>query len=137
MRCLDTAFASKVAYFACFDRENERGPLIADLNTAWALWALDGTWNSRKSATLYAQYVEWAQRWASHVALPTGRRGAVAFQLRPRYPAGVEASPGRLSLAMGTSVRLHGEAVSVRVWTGRGRRSLKRSSSRAAGRVSR
>ncbi len=34
---LDTAFASKLAYFGCFDRTARRGPLIADLNTAWAL----------------------------------------------------------------------------------------------------
>lgn len=64
MRGLDTAFASKVAYFACFDRTSGRGPLIADINTAWALWALDGIWDSRKSAALYARYVEWAERWA-------------------------------------------------------------------------
>lgn len=61
---LDTAFASKVAYFACFDRSRGRGPLIADLNTTWSLWALAGTWDSRMSAALYAAYVEWADRWA-------------------------------------------------------------------------
>jgi hypothetical protein len=59
---LDTAFASKLAYFACFDRTEGRGPLIADLNTAWALWALTGIWDSRKSAGLYREYVEWAER---------------------------------------------------------------------------
>jgi hypothetical protein len=34
---LDTAFASKVAYFASFDRATGHGPLIADKNTSWAL----------------------------------------------------------------------------------------------------
>ncbi len=64
MRGLDTAFASKVAYLACFDLARGRGPLIADLNTTWTLWALAGTWDSRKSAALYAKYVGWADRWA-------------------------------------------------------------------------
>lgn len=64
LRGLDTAFASKVAYFACFDLARRHGPLIADLNTAWALWALAGKWDSRKSAALYADYVDWAERWA-------------------------------------------------------------------------
>jgi len=58
---LGTAFASKVAYFACFDRTTGRGPLIADINTAWAFWALHGCWDSRSSAARYAAYVEWAQ----------------------------------------------------------------------------
>lgn len=61
---LDTAFASKLAYFASFDRRECRGPLIADLNTTWALWALAGIWDSRKSASLYGQYVAWAERQA-------------------------------------------------------------------------
>lgn len=64
LRGLDTAFASKVAYFASFDRDRGRGPLIADLNTAWALWALAANWDSRTSAALYAAYVKWADRWA-------------------------------------------------------------------------
>ncbi len=62
---LDTAFASKVAYFASFDRDRGRGPLIADLNTAWALWALAAIWDSRSRAALYADYVAWAERWAA------------------------------------------------------------------------
>ncbi len=58
---LDTAFASKVAYFAAFDRSECTGPLIADLNTAWTMWVLTGMWDSRTSANLYRQYVEWAE----------------------------------------------------------------------------
>jgi len=60
LRGLGTAFASKVAYFASFDRSQGRGPLIADINTAWALWALNGTWDSRTSADRYAGYGDWA-----------------------------------------------------------------------------
>lgn len=61
LRGLDTAFASKVAYFASYDREQGSGPLIADLNTTWALWALGDIWDSRTSAQQYEKYVHWAQ----------------------------------------------------------------------------
>jgi hypothetical protein len=61
---LGSAFASKVAYFAAFDRVSERGPLICDINTAWALWALGGIWDSRATADLYSQYVAWSEHWA-------------------------------------------------------------------------
>jgi hypothetical protein len=61
---LGTAFASKIAYFACYDRQRGAGPLIADRNTAWAFWALEDVWDSRASATLYARYVATAAEWA-------------------------------------------------------------------------
>jgi hypothetical protein len=61
---LGPAFASKVAYFACYDRESGTGPLITDVNTAWSLWALYGVWDSRYSPDLYDIYVEWCQRQA-------------------------------------------------------------------------
>lgn len=58
---VDTAFASKLAYFACADPNTGRGPLIADDNTAWGVWALAGIWDSRKSAACYDEYVRWAE----------------------------------------------------------------------------
>jgi hypothetical protein len=61
---LGTAFASKIAYFTCYDRQRGAGPLIADRNTAWAFWALADVWDSRTSATLYARYVAAATEWA-------------------------------------------------------------------------
>jgi hypothetical protein len=61
---LDTAFASKVGYFSCYDRAQGAGPLIADANTAWAVWALVGEWDTRASAASYAAYVSTAERWA-------------------------------------------------------------------------
>ena len=64
---IDTAFASKLAYFACFDRTSARGPLVADANTAWALWALEGTWDSRTSGDRYRRYVEWAEEVAERL----------------------------------------------------------------------
>lgn len=60
-----TAFASKLAYFACFDRASGRGPLIADANTAWSLWALAGFWDSRNAAAIYRDYVSWSEQWAT------------------------------------------------------------------------
>jgi hypothetical protein len=62
---LGTAFASKIAYFTCYDRQRGAGPLIADRNTAWAFWALGDVWDSRASATLYARYVAAATEWAT------------------------------------------------------------------------
>jgi hypothetical protein len=64
---LGTAFASKIAYFACHDRQRSAGPLIADRNTAWTFWALEDVWDSRASATLYARYVATAAEWATTV----------------------------------------------------------------------
>jgi hypothetical protein len=61
---LGTAFASKIAYFACYDRQRGAGPLIADRNTAWTFWALENVWDSRSSAALYARYVATAAEWA-------------------------------------------------------------------------
>jgi len=57
---LGPASASKIAYFALYEREAKRGPLIADLNTAWAAWALGGIRDSRYDAEKYADYVDCA-----------------------------------------------------------------------------
>jgi hypothetical protein len=81
---LDTAFASKVAYFAAFDRHRGRGPLIADLNTAWALWALADSWDSRGSATLYADYVEWAESSAADLGCRSDDVERALFTMGPR-----------------------------------------------------
>jgi hypothetical protein len=70
LRGLDTAFASKIAYFGIYDREVGDGPLIADINTAWAIWALAGIQNSLVSADAYARYVSTALEWAKQL----GRR---------------------------------------------------------------
>jgi Putative 8-oxoguanine DNA glycosylase OGG-like protein len=40
------------------------GPLIADTNTAWSLWALHGTWDSRNDGAQYSAYVAWSERLA-------------------------------------------------------------------------
>jgi hypothetical protein len=58
-----TAFASKLAYFAAFERLPQ-APLIADANTAWAVWALSGIWDSRNDRQKYLSYLDVAYRWA-------------------------------------------------------------------------
>lgn len=73
---LGTAFASKIAYFAAYDRDEASGPLIADLNTTWSFWALNGIWDSRDTAAEYRQYVSWAEEVAEKLTRRTadGRR---------------------------------------------------------------
>lgn len=66
---LGAAFGSKVAYFACYDREKGSGPLIADWRSAWGFWSIDGSWTHgswdiRKVVDLYARYVDIATMWA-------------------------------------------------------------------------
>lgn len=62
---LGTAFGSKIAYFAVYDRSKGTGPLIADVHTAWAFWALEGLWDTRASVELYSRYVTTASAWAA------------------------------------------------------------------------
>lgn len=61
---LGPAFASKLAYFACYDRNSGKGPLIADRNSSWGFWAIEGRWDIRESAVLYAHYVKRTATWA-------------------------------------------------------------------------
>jgi hypothetical protein len=64
---MSTAFASKVAYFAVPDQlvESSRPrPLIADRNTAWAIWALTGLSNTRTQKAKYRTYVQTLDQWA-------------------------------------------------------------------------
>jgi hypothetical protein len=80
---LGTAFASKVAYFAAYDRDVGRGPLIADRNTACALWALDGRWDSRASTEAYGGYVAWAERMARELGCHSDDIERALFTIGP------------------------------------------------------
>ena len=82
-----TAFASKLAYFAAYDRSSGRGPLIADVNTSWALWALTGIESSRVSARRYEQYVAWAQDQASGLRCRSDDIERALFELGPTVRA--------------------------------------------------
>lgn len=83
LRGLDTAFASKVAYFACYDRAIGTGPLIADQNTAWALWALADIWDSRAREMKYGCYVESAERWAGELGCRSDDIERALFTMGP------------------------------------------------------
>lgn len=80
---LGTAFASKVAYFACYDRSAGSGPLIADLNTALVMWKLADLWDTRTSAVLYAKYVQKAEGWAKEMGCRSDEIERILFQLGP------------------------------------------------------
>jgi hypothetical protein len=83
LRGLGAAFASKVAYFACYDRAGGTGPLIADQNTAWALWALAGIWDSRARQTTYGRYIETAGRWAGELGCRSDDIERALFTMGP------------------------------------------------------
>lgn len=82
---LGTAFASKLAYFACFDRATGTGPLIADANTAWGLWGLTGIWDSRAKADRYGEYVEWASAAACSIGCRPDDVERALFEIGPVF----------------------------------------------------
>lgn len=63
---LGAAFGTKVAYFAAFSDEDasQLRPLIADLNTSWAMWDLCRLPRSVERRSSYLQYVDLAHAWA-------------------------------------------------------------------------
>lgn len=69
LRGVGMAFGTKVAYFACYDRSTGSGPLIADQRSAWGFWVIDGSWDIRKSADLYARYIDTAVTWADDLGI--------------------------------------------------------------------
>lgn len=83
LRGLDTAFASKVAYFGAFDRSEGSGPLICDLNTAWAYWFFTDQWDSRSDAGIYAAYVSWAEQRATDLACRSDDIERALFEIGP------------------------------------------------------
>jgi hypothetical protein len=83
IRGLGPAFASKLAYFAIYDRTAGNGPLIADLNTAWSVWALGGIWDSRYEPRKYLGYVQWCERWAQELGRRSDDIERALFNLGP------------------------------------------------------
>ncbi len=78
-----SAFASKLAYCAAYDRSSGTGPLIADVNTSWALWALTGIENSRVSSRRYEHYVAWAEEQAGGLRCRSDDIERALFTLGP------------------------------------------------------
>ena len=74
LKYLGPAFATKFAYFAA-RKQNIVGmvPLIADINTSWAIWRLAGIRRSVELSAGYVDYVELAHSWGADV---DGNHGA-------------------------------------------------------------
>ena len=83
IRGLGPAFASKVAYFALYDPEKGTGPLIADRNTTWSVWALGDIWDSRYSSAEYGAYIRWCERWAAQIGCRSHDVERALFSLGP------------------------------------------------------
>lgn len=68
VKYLGPAFATKFAYFAARKQQSDRTvPLIADINTSWAMWKLSGIPLSVKLRASYLEYVDLAHNWGKHV----------------------------------------------------------------------
>lgn len=77
---LGPAFATKFAYFSSFDQAaSSPKPLIADLNTSWAIWKLAGIPRSVARKDKYLRYVELLHRWAD--ATPGWRADEIEWAL--------------------------------------------------------
>lgn len=63
IRGFGVAFGTKFAYFASLvDPSLDRRPLIADLNTSWALWRVAEVPRSLEIRERYLDYIEYAHR---------------------------------------------------------------------------
>jgi hypothetical protein len=91
VRYLGLSFATKFAYVSALEqRQKEDFPLIADLNTSWAIW-----WITRRSARSlqlhdsYIAYVAQCRNWAeafnreANEAGPNGRAVIGADDVEP------------------------------------------------------
>jgi hypothetical protein len=69
VKYLGPAFATKFAYFAA-RHQGSQGciPLIADINTSWALWSLAKIPRSIELRRSYNAYVELAHRWGAEIS---------------------------------------------------------------------
>ena len=84
LRFLGPAFSTKVAHFAGYDMATRQGPLIADENTAWGVWALSARAisNVRTNANMYASYVHLAEHLATADRTPADIEYAL-FKIGP------------------------------------------------------
>lgn len=68
IKYLGPAFATKFAYFAARrQRSNQAIPLIADINTSWAMWSLAGIPRSVELQESYMAYVDLAHTWGDQI----------------------------------------------------------------------
>lgn len=73
VRYLGPAFATKFAYFAA-RKQDAVGliPLIADVNTSWAMWWLAGIPRSVEQHNSYMEYVNLAHAWGDELSVDYG-----------------------------------------------------------------
>jgi hypothetical protein len=82
IRGLGTAFGTKVTYFlaSSADRPPAPLPLIADINTSWAIWDLCAIPRSAFGRSNYLCYVETAHRWAQELQCPVDEIERALFE---------------------------------------------------------
>lgn len=91
VRFLGPAFATKFAYFAA-RHQKVKGivPLIADINTSWAMWWLAGIPRSVEYHASYKSYVNLAHTWGAEVGGENGvdeiERAIFILGQSPDYP---------------------------------------------------
>ena len=61
-----------------------------DINTAWALWALNGTWDSRSDPGKYTHYVDWSERMAHKLSCRSDDIERALFGAWARRPSLVD-----------------------------------------------
>ena len=88
---LGPAFATKFAYFAARKQQSNRTiPLIADINTSWAMWWLAGIPRSVELRENYLAYVDLAHKWGAEIDDDYGvdeiERAVFILGQSPEYP---------------------------------------------------
>lgn len=88
---LGPAFATKFAYFAARKQQSNRTiPLIADINTSWAMWWLAGIPRSVELRDSYLAYVDLAHKWGAEIDDDYGvdeiERAVFILGQSPEYP---------------------------------------------------
>ena len=91
VRFLGPAFATKFAYFAArHQKAKSVVPLIADVNTSWAMWWLAGIPRSVEDHDNYVKYVDLAHEWGAEIGGENGadeiERAIFILGQSPDYP---------------------------------------------------
>ncbi|MGY6502209.1 MAG: 8-oxoguanine DNA glycosylase OGG fold protein [Acidimicrobiales bacterium] len=87
LKWLGPAFATKVAYLESLAvDQNAPGPLIADLNTSWAMWHFVRLPRSVSRLDSYLTYVEIARQWADEIGCRSDDVEWALFALGQKFP---------------------------------------------------
>jgi hypothetical protein len=82
IRGLGPAFGTKITYFLArgADQPSAPLPLIADINTSWAIWDLCAIPRSAFGRSNYLRYVETAHHWAQELQCPVDEIERALFE---------------------------------------------------------